>query len=441
MTFQYKKKHCYYRSISLYSETNLIELKENLSQVPWSALLPASENIENLTDTFTTILRDEIKNAIPCKTVLIRPNDKPGMTGYVRKLFRRCHRLHKIAMKSKSVTDIENHRVARREAKHEWKLAQQVFNEKMNKKLEDPTTRTKTYWRLIKATLGQNKIQNIPTLIANGITHTDDTSKATLLNEFFVSQTSQALADFGGDDMSRNAPGTELNSLSIKNENILKILKSLDENKACGIDGICNKILKHCAESLVQPISILANTSLESGCFPSAWKKANVVPVYKKNDKSEVTNYRPISLLSCPSKVVERLVFNEIYDHCAKFNLLSGKNSGFKKTDGTINQLINITNRIYQGFDDEYEIAMIFLDLSKAFDRICHKRLLFKLRKIGIGGSLLKWIESYLSGRSQRVVLCGKSSEFLDIFGSVPQGSILSSLLFLVYLNDIDENI
>ena len=84
---------------------------------------------------------------------------------------------------------------------------------------------------------------------------------------------------------------------------------------------------------------------------------------------------------------------------------------------------------------------MIFLDLSKAFDRICHKRLLFKLRKIGIGGSLIKWIESYLSGRSQRVVLCGKSSEFLDIFGSVPQGSILSSLLFLVYLNDIDENI
>ena len=141
--------------------------------------------------------------------------------------------------------------------------------------------------------------------------------------------------------------------------------------------------------------------------------------------------HRPISLLPCPSKVIERLVFNELYHYCDKFKLLSEKNSGFKKNDGTINQLINLTNKIYQGLDDEHEIAMIFLDLSKAYDRICHKRLLFKLRKIGIGGSLLKWIESYLSGKSQRVVLNGKSSEFLNIFGSVPQGSIFSSLFYI----------
>ena len=92
--------------------------------------MPASENIDYLTDTFTSILKDEIKNSIPCKTVLIRLNDKPGMTGYVRKLFRRCHRLHKIAMKSKLITDIENHRLARREAKHEWRLAQKSLPRK-----------------------------------------------------------------------------------------------------------------------------------------------------------------------------------------------------------------------------------------------------------------------------------------------------------------------
>ena len=109
--------------------------------------------------------------------------------------------------------------------------------------------------------------------------------------------------------------------------------------------------------------------------------------------------------------------------------------------DGTTNQLINLTNKIYQGLDDEYEIAMVFLDLSKAYDRICQKRLLYKLRKLGIGGTLFQWFESYLSGRSQRVVYGGKSSEFLNIFGSVPQGSILSALLFLIYLNDIDKNI
>ena len=163
--------------------------------------------------------------------------------------------------------------------------------------------------------------------------------------------------------------------------------------------------------------------------------------MYKKNDKTCVTNYRPISLLPCSSKVVERLVYNELYDYCSKFNLLSEKNSGFKKLDGTINQLINLTNKIYQGLNDEHEIAMIFLDLSKAYDRICHTRLIYKLRKLGIRGNLLKWIESYLSDRSQRVVYGGTTSDFIKIFGSVPQGSILSSLLFLIYLIDIEAGI
>ena len=183
---------------------------------------------------------------------------------------------------------------------------------------------------------------------------------------------------------------------------------------------------------------ILANASFNSGCFPSAWKKSNIVPIFKKGEKTSVSNYRPISLLSCTSKIIERVVFNELYDYCVKNNLLSEKNSGFKKNDGTINQLINLTNKIYQGLDDENEVAMIFLDLSKAYDRICHKHLLYKLQKIGVRGSLLNWFESYLYGRSQRVVYGGKTSEFLDIWGSVPQGSILSSLLFLIYRNDIE---
>ena len=170
--------------------------------------------------------------------------------------------------------------------------------------MEDPTNRMKTYWKLTKATLGQNQTQNLPALVVNGITYTDDGCKANLLNDFFASQSAQTSIAF---DENREVMGDsrpQLNSILVTNENILKILKSLNVNKACGIDGIGNNILKTCAESLVEPISILANTSIESECFPSEWKKANVVPVFKKNDKSCVTNYRPISLLSCPTKVI-----------------------------------------------------------------------------------------------------------------------------------------
>ena len=275
----------------------------------------------------------------------------------------------------------------------------------------------------------------------NGISYTDDASKAKILNEFFASQPTNTTIYLDKSELNQNIQGPELNSIPIQREKIIEILKSLNVSKACGIDGIGNNVLKKCADSLVEPISLLAGASLESGCFPAAWKQANVVPVYKKNDKTCVTNYRPISLLPCASKVVERLVYNELYDYCSKFNLLSEKNSGFKKLDGTINQLINLTNKIYQGLNDEHEIAMIFLDLSKAYDRICHTRLIYKLRKLGIKGTLLKWIESYLSERSQRVVYGGTTSDFIKIFGSVPQGSILSSLLFLIYLIDIEAGI
>ena len=282
MNLKYPKKSFYYRTISQYNETNLNELKENLSLVPWNALLSANESIDDITDTFTAILKDEIKNAIPTKTVLVRPNDKPVMTGHVRKLLRKCHRLHKIAMTSKSEIDIENHKAARREAKHAWRLAQKIYKEKMCLKMEDPNTRIKTYWKLTKASLGQNKIQNIPSLIVNGITYTDDASKAELLNEFFVSQPTQSTSIFTDNETIGNTPQFELNSIPIQKKNILKILKSLHINKACGIDGIGNNILKKCAESLTEPINILANASLTLGCFPSSWKQANVVPIFKK---------------------------------------------------------------------------------------------------------------------------------------------------------------
>ena len=148
--------------------------------------------------------------------------------------------------------------------------------------MEDPNTRTKTYWKLTKASLGQNKIQNIPTLVANGISYTDDASKVKILNEFFASQPTNTTINFDENELNQNIQGPELSSIPIQREKILEILKSLNVSKACGIDGIGNNVLKKCADSLVEPINILASASLKSGCFPAAWKQANVVPVYKK---------------------------------------------------------------------------------------------------------------------------------------------------------------
>jgi hypothetical protein len=118
---------------------------------------------------------------------------------------------------------------------------------------------------------------------------------------------------------------------------------------------------------------------MNTGVFPSVWKQANVVPIHKKNDKQRKENYRPISLLSCVGKIMERIVYNELYEYCSEHGLLTWRNSGFKRRDSTVNQLIYIIHRIYASMEDNNDVLMIFLDVAKAFDKVYHRGLLHKL--------------------------------------------------------------
>ena len=155
-------------------------------------------------------------------------------------------------------------------------------------------------------------------------------------------------------------------------------------------------------------------------------------------------NYRPISLLPICGKIFEKIIFYAIYNHLCKNQLLTPKYSGFRPGDSTINQLIAITHQIHTAFEKfpSHETRAVFLDISKAFDKLCHEGLLFNLKSSGISGDLLKLIQlSFLSGRQQRVVLNGKNSEWHYVTASVPQGSVLCPLFFLVYINGLVDNI
>ena len=161
------------------------------------------------------------------------------------------------------------------------------------------------------------------------------------------------------------------------------------------------------------------------------WNKANVTPVHKKGDKQVLKDYRPMSLLLICWKIFEKLIFNALYsfeDH----KLLNPCQSGFKKNDSCINQLVSITHEIYSAFDcnPSLEVRGVFLDLSKAFDKVWHDGLIYKLKSLGISGSLLKLIQNYLDNQFQRVLLNGQTSEWKPVKVGVPQGSILGALFF-----------
>ena len=196
-------------------------------------------------------------------------------------------------------------------------------------------------------------------------------------------------------------------------------------------------MLKLCGEAICRPLNIIFRTCLNTGKFPSEWKKGNVVPIHKKDDKQNVKNYRPVLLLPICGKIFERLIYNVMYDFLTENDLLSPNQSGFRSGDSCINQLLSINHEILNAFDKRLEVRGIFLDISKAFDKVWHDGLIFKLRQNGISGDITNILQDFLRNR---VVLNGQCSSWADVNAGVPQGSILGPLL-LVYINDLSDGL
>ena len=296
-------------------------------------------------------------------------------------------------------------------------------------------------WKVLKTilALNGNSEKRKLCLTINNVAVTNSKDIANGFNNFFVSIGPELAKGIHSDINPLTYVNNISNSIAIFNvscEEVRNIIHSL-KNSSAGHDEFPTFVGKLCVDSYIEPLTFLINSSLKTGVFPSELKLARVVPIFKAGDSSVLTNYRPISVLTFFAKVFEKIVYNKLLNFISDNNILYDHQYGFRKGRSTQQAIITLVDKITKSQDKGDIVITLLIDLKKAFDTIDHRILLRKLYSYGIRGSMLKWMESYLTDRSQYVVFDGKVSETRSIECGVPQGSILGPLLFIISVNDI----
>ena len=220
-------------------------------------------------------------------------------------------------------------------------------------------------------------------------------------------------------------------------EEVRRIISSLPLNKSPGPDKIHTRVYRDCLPVILGPLTEIINSSLESAKYPDAWKFAEVIPLLKEGDHEVASNNRPLSLLAVASKICDKVVLNQFSAYLFSNGRLSSHQSGNKKLHSTETLSLFMADHLLEAMDKKNLTALTLLDLSKAFDSLNHNKLLAKLSSVGASPHVLNWFKSYLRGRSQSVRINSILSDPLPITHGVPQGAILSPLLFCIYLNDL----